>query len=59
MKYIVTKENYIQFVATDDSNQITNHFTQSIRLNKSPIDSFCLIGKKIITNNGWYSIDEI
>lgn len=40
-------------------NHITNRFTQSIRLKKSPTESFCLIDGKIITNNGWYSIDEI
>lgn len=40
-------------------NHITNRFTQSIRLKKSPTESFCLIDDKIITNNGWYSIDEI
>ena len=52
---LVANGNIIYFY-----NHITNRFTQSIRLNKSPIDSFCLIGGgKIITNNGWYSIDEI
>ena len=40
-------------------NHITHRFTQSIRLKKSPTESFCLIDGKIITNNGWYSIDEI
>ena len=51
---LVANGNIIYFY-----NHITNRFTQSIRLNKSPIDSFCLITGKIITNNGWYSIDEI
>lgn len=40
-------------------NHITNRFTQSIRLIRSPTESFCLVDRKIITNNGWYSIDEI
>lgn len=51
---LVANGNIIYFY-----NHITNRFTQSVRLNKSPIDSFCVIGGKIITNNGWYSIDEI
>ena len=51
---LVANGNIIYFY-----NHITNRFTQSIRLNKSPIDSFCVISGKIITNNGWYSIDEI
>lgn len=40
-------------------NHITNRFTQSVHLDKSPEESFCLIDGKIITNKGWYSIDEI
>lgn len=40
-------------------NHITNRFTQSISLKRFPTESFCLIGGKIITNNRWYSIDEI
>ena len=51
---LVANGNIIYFY-----NHITNRFTQSVRLNKSPIDSFCVIDGKIITNNGWYSIDEI
>lgn len=51
---LVANGNIIYFY-----NHITNRFTQSVRLNKSPIDSFCVIDRKIITNNGWYSIDEI
>lgn len=51
---LVANGNIIYFY-----NHITNRFTQSVRLNKSPIDSFCIIDRKIITNNGWYSIDEI